>query len=165
MRIFPLFIDKDRLILYNMRVILKLKGIVVMKAEYNTKQRQALSDFLKQNRSRQFSINEITEAVKDSGIGKSTLYRNVSRLVTEGEVRRFRGEGKSVLYQYVGHDHGCNSHFHLKCNGCGRLFHVDCQSVMGISEHISRHHDFAVDVGNTVFYGTCGSCKRGEAAE
>ncbi len=137
-----------------------------MKAEYNTKQRLILRDFLKTNRNRQFSINEITEAVSEEGIGKSTVYRNMSQLLDSGDVRRFRGkDGKQVLYQYVGHDHGCSKHFHLKCNDCGKLFHVGCDSVMGIREHIGAHHDFTIDIGNTVFYGICGSCKRKAAAE
>lgn len=137
-----------------------------MKAEYTTKQRLLLADFLKSHRNRQFSINEITEAVAGEGIGKSTVYRNMSHLLESGAVRRFRGkDGKQVLYQYVGHDHGCSGHFHLKCNDCGQLFHIDCESVMGIREHISAHHDFAVDIGSTVFYGLCGSCKRKAAAE
>ena len=132
-----------------------------MKAEYSTKQRLILKEFLKLNRNRQFSINEIAEALGKNGIGKSTVYRNMSQLLDSGEIRRFRGkDGKSVLYQYVGHDNGCNGHFHLKCNGCGHLFHVDCESVMGIRDHISAHHDFAVDIGSTVFYGICGECKR-----
>ena len=136
-----------------------------MKSEYNTKQKLLLSEFLKANRSRQFSIGEISEAVSGDGIGKSTIYRNMSQLLESGNIRRFRGkDGKQVLYQYVGHDHGCNQHFHLKCNGCGLLLHVDCQSVMGIKEHISSHHDFSVDIGNTIFYGLCGDCKR-RAAE
>ena len=135
-----------------------------MKAEYSTKQRLILADFLKSNRNRQFSINEIAEAVGKDGIGKSTVYRNMSQLLESGDVRRFRGNnGKNVLYQYVGHNSGCNGHFHLKCNGCGQLFHIDCESVMGIRDHINAHHDFAVDIGSTVFYGLCGSCKRGAA--
>ncbi len=149
-----------------MRVILKLNGEKFMKAEYNTKQRLVLIDFLKKNNSRQFSINEIANAVSGSGIGKSTVYRNISRMVTDGELRRFRGaDGRQVLYQYVGQDGGCNAHFHLKCNSCGKLQHIDCQSIMCIPRHISAHHDFSVDIGNTVFYGLCGSCKRKAAAE
>lgn len=137
-----------------------------MKTEYNTRQKLILSDFLKANRNRQFSINEISEAVSGEGIGKSTVYRNMSQLLDSGDVRRFRGkDGKQVLYQYVGHDQGCNGHFHLKCNDCGRLFHIDCQSVMGIRDHISASHDFSVDIGNTVFYGLCGPCRRKAAAE
>lgn len=137
-----------------------------MKTVYNTKQKLILADFLKSNRNRQFSIGEISEAVSGEGIGKSTVYRNMSHLLKEGAVRRFRGkDGKQVLYQYVGHDGGCNGHFHLKCNECGQLFHVGCESVMGIREHIGTHHDFSIDIGNTVFYGTCGGCRRKAAAK
>ena len=125
-----------------------------------------LKDFLKSHHNRQFSIAEIVDSVKDSGIGKSTVYRNMSQLLQDGEVRRFRGNGgKSVVYQYVGEGHGCNGHFHLKCNECGLLTHIDCQSVMGIRDHISAHHDFSVDIGNTIFYGLCGSCQRKAAAK
>lgn len=136
-----------------------------MKAEYSTRQRAILLEFLMLNRNRQFSIGEIADAVGKNGIGKSTVYRNMSQLLESGEIRRFRGkDGKSVLYQYLGKNSGCSGHFHLKCNGCGQLFHIDCESVMGIRDHISTHHDFAVDIGSTVFYGLCGSCKR-RAAE
>ena len=137
-----------------------------MKQEYNTKQKLILSEFLKSNRNRQFSINEIARAVSGEGIGKSTVYRNMSQLLRSGDIRRFSGrDGKQVLYQYVGNDHDCNGHFHLKCNECGLLLHVGCESVMGIRDHISAHHDFSVDIGNTVFYGLCGDCRRKAAAE
>ncbi len=138
----------------------------IMKAEYKTKQKNSLIGFLKANHSRQFSINEICEAVKSNGIGKSTVYRNISHLCEEGAVRRFRGEGgKSVLYQYVGKDSGCDSHFHLKCTACGRLIHLDCKDVMRLKAHINAHHNFSIDIAHTVFYGLCGGCKALGGAE
>ena len=92
---------------------------------YKTKQKTQLLDFFKNNTSKQFSINEIiNEVCKNEGSGKSTVYRQIAKLVNDGEVLRLYGDdAKSVVYQYTGEGTKCDEHFHLKCTDCGRLIH------------------------------------------
>lgn len=126
---------------------------------YNTKQKQTLKDFFKNNKDKQYSINEITNAISQNSIGKSTIYRLIDKMTEEGSIRRFRGDGKSVLYQYVGEHHECDSHFHLKCVDCGLLVHLECDYMSSLNKHINEHHKFDIDTSKTVLYGLCLDCK------
>lgn len=130
---------------------------------YNTKQKQLIYDYLKKNNSRQLTMNDIIEGVcgKD-GFGKSTVYRQISKLVNDGELLRLRNkDGKGILYQYTGKDTKCNEHFHLKCVACGNFIHLDCEHLSSFSEHILKEHSFELDLKKSVLYGLCTGCREG----
>lgn len=127
---------------------------------YNTKQKQILIDYFKKNTNKHYSIKEITEAVSKDNIGKSTIYRLIDKMTEDGSIRRFRGNGKSVLYQYVGQHHECDSHFHLKCVKCGLLVHLECEYMSSLNKHINEHHKFDIDTSKTIFYGMCSNCQK-----
>ena len=139
-----------------MRVILKLFGGIIM---YNTKQKQILIDYFIKNSDKHYSIKEITDAVSDYKIGKSTVYRLIDKMTKDGSVRRFNGnDGKSVLYQYIGNNHGCDKHFHLKCTKCGLLIHLECEYMNRFNKHIEADHKFEIDNSKTLIYGICSNC-------
>ncbi len=126
---------------------------------YNTRQKQILIDFFNKNTDKHYSIKEITDAVADNKIGKSTVYRLIEKMTGDGYIRRFRGkDGKSVLYQYVGENHECDRHFHLKCTECGLLIHLECKYIAELNKHINIHHRFNIDTSKTILYGLCSSC-------
>ena len=129
---------------------------------YNTKQKNELINYLKNNATRQMSVNEILEAVCGVGkTGKSTVYRRLASMVKDGTLLRVYGEdSKSVFYQYVGRDTHCDEHFHLKCTGCGTLIHLDCGELEKIGMHIKKEHSFLIDTKKTIFYGLCKNCGR-----
>lgn len=130
-----------------------------MNSRYNTKQKKVLIDYLINNKNRHLSAGVIAEGVKNEGIGKSTVYRQITELCNEGILRRFRGtNGKSVVYQYMDNGGECNNHFHLKCTNCGGLEHLDCESIIKLNRHIKEHHGFTVDIGTTIIYGICAKC-------
>ena len=54
--------------------------------------------------------------------------------------------------------------FRLKCLGCGKLFHVECDYLDQVQAHIYAHHQFTIDNTKTVLYGLCAGCaaKRSE---
>ena len=128
---------------------------------YQTKQKKQLLDFLKNNMSRQFSTNDIISAIcPDGTTGKSTIYRQIAKLVDEGTLLRLSGDdAKNIVYQYVGDDTKCCEHFHLKCTDCGKLVHLDCEKLSQIGIHISKEHNFIIDTKKTVFYGLCSNCR------
>lgn len=127
---------------------------------YNTKQKQAVLGYLKKFTDRQLSAAEIAEGVEKEGIGKSTVYRQIKSLCQEGSVRRFRGsDGKQVLYQYFS-GRECSEHFHLKCNVCGKVVHLDCRHIDEFRGHIIDKHGFYIDTLSTVIYGCCGECAK-----
>ena len=130
---------------------------------YKTMQYKALRDFFRTGKKEQYSSDEIIDALcADGALGKSTLYRQLSRMTEQGELRRFH-EGKRVLYQYAHQHGGCDEHFHLKCRGCGKLIHLKCRTFDRLSAHILEEHGFLSDPGRTTLYGICGDCRAKEA--
>ena len=97
--------------------------------KYNTKQKNELLEFFKENKDKCFLAKDI---IKNSSIslGEATVYRTLSRFVEEGVLKKFISPGGGgAYYQYNEKSHGCDSHFHLKCVKCGTLFHME---VVGI---------------------------------
>ena len=129
---------------------------------YNTKQKNHLLDFLKLNMSKQLSVNEIIDGVCSDGMtGKSTIYRQISKMVEDGTLLRMHGENsKNVIYQYMGEGTHCSEHFHLKCTECGKLIHLDCNHLENIGMHIEEEHQFIIDMKKTVLYGICDACRK-----
>ena len=129
-------------------------------SSYHTEQKKILLDFLTKNKDRSFTIDEITESIQSLGasVGRSTVYRLVNRLVEDGAVRRFvKPDSRSAAYQLVAGDH-CESHLHLKCLGCGMLFHMDEEISDELVKKIRRSSAFSVDEEESVLYGKCSTC-------
>lgn len=132
---------------------------------YNTRQKEKLLDYLIHNRDVHTSVQKISAYLTSEGtpVGTATIYRQLDRLVEQGTVRKYVIDGKTgACYQYIGNEHDCHEHFHLKCVCCERLIHIDCEHLLGINKHILEHHDFAVDSSKTVFYGKCSECRKSE---
>lgn len=132
-----------------------------MKNEYHTKQRELLISFVKNNKQTAFTANEIASALcKENGIGKSTVYRLVTKLTDDGVLKRFYDEGKkSAVYQYVDHESGCDRHFHLKCTDCGKTVHLEDKTTEAALKSILLDNQFVMDEGKTILFGKCKGCK------
>lgn len=140
---------------------------------YKTEGRQRLLSFLLDHPDRQYTVDEIRQALNERGesagdtarktAGKSSLYRQLSELCEDGTVRKFRTDTQSsFVYQLIGHT-DCQHHFHLKCIRCGRLVHLECSLSEELLEHIRTDHRFRVDSGRSILYGCCEDCVAGQA--
>lgn len=128
---------------------------------YNTKQKQTILSLLEENKDRQFSCEEITEALKNNGtpVGKTTVYRFLDNLESKGIVRKFTfTDTKISSYQYIDEQLNCHEHMHLKCVCCGNLVHLGCDFMSEVGKHILEHHKFRVDNSKTVILGLCEKC-------
>ena len=144
-----------------------------IKTAYQTPARRALTDFFASHPDRHFTAEQICTLLCDTDdriaqggrrgefIGKSTVYRQLSRLCAEGRLRRFEDvapDGSAVhVYQYLP-EQGCAAHFHLKCLACGRVEHLECDQTDALLAHIRADHGFAVDCGSSILYGLCAKC-------
>lgn len=130
---------------------------------YNTKQRELILKYLSESEGKHVKADDIIEYLKsnDTPVGKSTVYRYLDALMSRELVRKYTiEEGQGACYQYIGSNHcHCREHYHLKCNQCGRLFHVSCEFMDTINAHILKEHGFTVDNSKTVFYGLCEQCR------
>ncbi|MCR5484897.1 MAG: transcriptional repressor [Clostridiales bacterium] len=130
---------------------------------YTTKQGENIINLLKSTGGEHLTADEISLMLSERGcaVGKSTVYRRLEKLVENGSVRRFIiDEGKRACYQYVGES--CKNHYHLRCDKCGKLLHVDCDYLDKVADHILEHHGFVMNGEKTVIYGTCPECREKE---
>lgn len=130
---------------------------------YKTRQKECILAFLEQNREKHLTVDDMISYLKinETPVGKSTVYRYLDVLVGRGVVRKYMiEEGKGACYQFIEDKIACSEHFHLKCSECGQLFHVECERLEGINEHVLEHHKFVIDNSKTVYYGMCNKCNK-----
>ena len=124
---------------------------------YNTEKRAQVINLLTAHQDDALTIDEICRAVCKDGSGKSTVYRIIARLVSEGEVRKLTDPmTRHTTYQFVGGE-GCHEHLHLKCAECGRLIHLDGETSHLLRDRIKMAGGFELDVGSMLF-GRCEGC-------
>ncbi len=132
---------------------------------YKTKQSEELIEFLKQNKNRHMTAEEVYGELHSNGstVGRTTVYRHLEKLYAEGAIRKFlTGDNSGACFQYVDNPEACHNHYHLRCNSCGRLIHTDCDFLNELAEHIKDEHSFYLDTEKTVIYGVCDHCKTNE---
>ena len=136
----------------------------MQKSAYKTKQQDFLFSYLKEMKGRHFTAEEVREhfASKEISIGIATIYRQLEKLVAEGTIQKyFIDEHSAACFEYSGDD--CSSetpHFHLKCEECGNLFHLECDDLEGLTKHLNNEHGFTLNPYRTVLYGICLNCRK-----
>lgn len=131
------------------------------RGKYKTKQRELILDYLVDNKNRHVTVDEIIDYTKQSGspVGKTTAYRYIDELEQKGIIRKYTIEkGICACYQYIDKEQKCQNHFHFKCKVCGELYHLDCNFLNTVKDHLCDNHGFEIDSSKTVFYGTCKKC-------
>ncbi len=132
------------------------------KVTYRTRAQEDLLNYLKATPGQHHTAAEINKhfAEQENPIGTATIYRQLERFVQDGRVHRYViGPGECACYAYV-EDQKCASHFHCRCDLCGKLIHLDCEELRKIEKHLLEHHGFAWNTGKTVFYGICDQCRK-----
>lgn len=126
---------------------------------YATEQRQKLLALLKKYKDRQFSVDEIASKLNaDVDISVSSVYRNINKMVKNGDIVRRAADGsRKFVYQYIG-DGDCQEHLHMKCEACGKLIHFDVQLSEAVLDTAIAKSNFYINRKKTVLYGSCGEC-------
>ena len=127
---------------------------------YNTKSKKSLLELLENNKELHLTIEDIKELYKDKNeeISLATIYRRVNELVDHGLVQKIvYDNSKKACYQIkIGSD--CHNHYHMICEKCGKLIHLDCDEINELVNHISNEHNFRINKYKVVFYGLCEEC-------
>lgn len=111
------------------------------------------------------TIDEITDGMaaefsKNPSLpGKSTVYRLINRLLEEGSVRKFIKKGTRRSSYVLVQKEACHYHLHLKCSGCGKLFHMNEALSDELLKRINSSCGFSVDEGESILFGKCKSCR------
>jgi Fur family ferric uptake transcriptional regulator len=130
-------------------------------SNYNTRQGGLIVEYFSSLGDRHVQAAEIAEYFRrrNETVGLTTIYRHLEKLVNAGLIRKyFLNEGESACYQYISGAGETGEHFHLKCENCGTLIHLECKTLEKIKGHILKEHLFRVNALKTVFYGRCKNC-------
>ena len=128
---------------------------------YHTKQKSVIRDFLISHQSEHLTADEMLDMLKsnETPVGKATLYRFLDTMVSGGEVKKYMIDNGSSCFQYIGKDSPCQEHYHLKCNKCGQLFHINSLILSKAECAITKQYNFEIDQKRTIFYGICQKCQ------
>jgi Fur family transcriptional regulator, peroxide stress response regulator len=121
----------------------------------DTKQREAILKMLTSTRSHPTADQIYDEVRKDiPNISKGTVYRNLQVLQEDGEIVALNINGTQSRYEVKQ-----ESHYHFRCEKCGRVFDLDEPVDKNIDERISRKTGLAVSYHQTEFRGLCIDCQ------
>lgn len=137
------------------------------KNQYKTRQREELLHYLRSAEQEHITVGDVCNHFQRSGnpIGTATVYRQLERMVDEGLVSKYVIDAASpACFEYVGREsHGRETCFHCRCERCGKLIHLHCNELNGLSAHVLEDHGFRINPMRTVFYGLCEECRRNDS--
>ena len=136
----------------------------MIKSPYKTKQQALILTYLKSIQGVHFTAEDVRQHFENKGvaIGIATIYRQLEKFVADGILQKyFIDEHSACCFEYSGEN--CNldeAHFHLKCEKCGRLIHLECQDLEDLTQHLKTEHGFTINPYRTVLYGVCDECAK-----
>ena len=144
-----------------------IRGGIMAKGQYNTKQREELLGYLSSVAGEHVTVNDVVKHFEASGkkIGTTTVYRHLEKMVEEGIVKKYLLEpGVPACFSYIDVEKECHHSncFHLMCTECGTLIHMHCDELEETERHIFEHHKFKIDSRRTVLYGICENCQKNQ---
>ena len=87
-------------------------------------------------------------------ISMGTVYRNLRYLAQSGEIRQLDlADGTSRF------DGSTESHYHFRCEECGRIFDLDEPVDRSISERVAKNTGFKVYRQRMELIGLCNVCQ------
>lgn len=126
-----------------------------MQESYSTKQKDLLLTFLSNNHDKLFTVSEIVDALKNNGISKSSIYRNLDTLLNNNLIRKvIVDESKIIKYQFITNQ--CKGVIHLCCHKCNKMIHLNDE----LNDIILKKYEFLIDKDKTVVYGLCKDCNQ-----
>jgi Fur family ferric uptake transcriptional regulator len=134
-------------------------------SKYMTSQRRLLLDYLASHPDDTLRVSEICNALMDSGISKSAVYRNLAALEADGEISRVSRQGvREAFYRYSHAEH-CRDCLHLNCRRCGKTYHMEKGQTEILESVLSSLDSFSLDRSATVLYGVCKECNHKKTDE
>jgi len=121
----------------------------------DTRQREAILSMLRNTRSHPTADQIYDEVRKDiPNISKGTVYRNLHILEVDGVIGELKTDNSKSRYEYR-----IGSHYHFRCDRCGRVFDLDEPVDTELDERISEETGFRILNHQTEFRGLCKECQ------
>jgi len=121
----------------------------------DTRQKEVILRILKSTNMHPTADWVYSEARKEiSNISLGTVYRNLKVLCISGEILELDICGSSSRF-----DGNPGSHYHFRCETCGRIFDVDEPVNRALDVKVARKTGFEVLYHRIEFRGLCTECK------
>lgn len=116
---------------------------------YNTKHKTLILETLKNNEGESYSAKELMDILN---LPKATVYRNLEYLYENKVINRYFNDNiDSYEYQYIDISTSCMNHLHLKCDNCGKIYHLTNMK--------ENSFPFIINYKNSIIHGTCIHCE------
>lgn len=127
-----------------------------MKFIKNTKQRQIILNILTTSKAPQTAEDIYMKAIIVSpNIAKTTVYRNIDSLFSNGIISRYRFDKDKYSYEL-----NTNVHTHyLLCKKCGELTSLKKCPILDLENSILKDTGFNVTNHSIELFGFCKKCK------
>lgn len=104
---------------------------------------------------RHVTVDEVYEHIKAGHptIGKGTVYRNLSILAEEGQIRRIEIPNGPDHFDFT-----LKNHYHVRCVECGSVSDVDMDEITDMFDRIHDTHGMKFLGYDILFKGICKSC-------
>ena len=123
----------------------------------NTKQKELIIEILNHHRTHP-TIEDIYQYAKekDPSIGKATIYRNINRLVEEGNIIKLPNSNNES-YHY---DINISPHNHLLCKNCGKIYDIYYydNNYNDIIKNITTQNPINIEKITILLEGLCEKC-------
>ena len=133
-----------------------------MEKTYQTKGKQRMEAYMKMHAGTAFTAQDLYNYLiaNDEKVNLTTVYRNLDKMAEKGILMKYKNPDEGAAkYQYGGNGN-CKEHIHMKCNGCGKIYHMECGFMDEIAQHLMKHHGFMLDCAGSMLNGFCEQCAK-----
>lgn len=125
-------------------------------SHYQTSQKQAILDWMMQAKHHP-TVEDVYNGVKQTlpKIGFATVYRNLQKLVVEGQVKEVQFVDKKKRYETLLHDHQ-----HFICTSCHRIIDMELSKLLNVGEISKKLQCHEVQSFNLELIGLCAACRK-----
>lgn len=121
-----------------------------------TKQRGAILKFLRGTYTHPTADQVYDEVRKEiPNISKGTVYRNLKVLQQAGVISELNLNGTVIRF-----DANQESHYHFRCEQCGRVFDIDEPVNKELDQRIAQRTGFKISHHQLEFRGICHNCQQ-----
>lgn len=101
------------------------------------------------------TADEVYTALKKEhpNLSMGTVYRNLNLLSKTGMLIKIHIDNSPERF-----DARTDSHCHMLCERCGRVFDIECGTPEGIEERVFEKHGHIITGVSLSFKGICGEC-------
>ena len=83
------------------------------------------------------------------------------RMVTQDKLIKYQSaDGSSSMYRMEKADHSCHEHLHMQCVKCGKVIHIDRDTMNHIAKGVQERYGFTIDCDRSSICGICKDCQR-----